>query len=367
MKSFLWDKHFETGLTNVDEQHRQLVEMTNQLCECVAHNTIVFSEINALYVKLTEYAQYHFADEESLMNSVNIDQRHKARHFGEHRTFLQNVTGMYNDIAPDSFKGVEKLLAFLIYWLAYHILGLDQNMSRQIRSIRNGVSPEEAYNTRKREDDHTTEPLLAALNGLFTEVSEANKELRILNRSLEKQVAERTRKLTEANRYLEEIALSDALTGLFNRRYAMQSFDVLWTESFKNDTPLACMMIDADCFKAVNDTYGHDAGDEVLRQLATTLKDSLRNDDIVCRLGGDEFLAICPNTNYIGVLHVAELIRKTVSELRVSIGNGHWQGSVSLGVAIKNPEMKGFDDLIKLADRGVYAAKNNGKNCVCMK
>ena len=123
-------------------------------------------------------------------------------------------------------------------------------------------------------------------------------------------------------------------------------------------------MIDADYFKQVNDSHGHDAGDAVLNELARTLKYSLRTDDMVCRLGGDEFFVLCPNTDEVGGLHIAKQLHQAVSELRVPTGSDFWQGSVSIGFAAKNAAMKGQDELIKAADEGVYAAKNAGKNCV---
>jgi hemerythrin len=128
---------------------------------------------------------------------------------------------------------------------------------------------------------------------------------------------------------------------------------------------LSCMMIDVDGFKQINDTYGHDAGDEVLRQLAHTLKDSVRTDHFTARLGGDEFLIICPDTDLNGALIIAEKMRCVVDAMRVPTGNdGVWKGSISVGVACRAEAMKGPDDLIKAADNGVYLAKEAGRNCV---
>lgn len=127
---------------------------------------------------------------------------------------------------------------------------------------------------------------------------------------------------------------------------------------------MACMMIDADGFKVINDSYGHDAGDVVLRQLARCLRNSVRNDDVVCRLGGDEFLIVCGHTTLAGALITAEKLRREVSTLRVSAGDGIWNGSVSVGVAERTPSLKTFEELLKLADEAVYAAKRNGRNCV---
>ena len=105
--------------------------------------------------------------------------------------------------------------------------------------------------------------------------------------------------------------------------------------------------------------------DEVLRQLAHTLKDSVRTDHFTARLGGDEFLIICPDTDLNGALIIAEKMRCVVDAMRVPTGNdGVWKGSISVGVACRAEAMKGPDDLIKAADNGVYLAKEAGRNCV---
>ena len=155
------------------------------------------------------------------------------------------------------------------------------------------------------------------------------------------------------------------MTKLPNRRHAIQTLEQLFNEAKLNNKPLACMMVDADHFKEINDTFGHDAGDLVLVKLSQTLVYSVRNDDLVCRLGGDEFLIICPNTDLSGGMILGEIIRKKVAELYVPITktNG-WHGSVSIGVAELREEMKSYKDLIKVADDSVYVSKREGKNRV---
>jgi len=130
--------------------------------------------------------------------------------------------------------------------------------------------------------------------------------------------------------------------------------------SKENKTPFSCMMIDADHFKEVNDTHGHDAGDKVLKILSETLKETFRNDDIVCRLGGDEFLVMCPNTDLDGSLKIAEIVRERVNNLDLDI----WNSSISVGVASLSKQTNDFEELIKSADEALYISKEDGRNCV---
>lgn len=365
MESFQWTPCFVTGLETVDEQHHHLVDVINQFGELLMQpQGSSAAAIEAVFGELARYARVHFQDEEALMVQSGIDSRHVTQHRDEHAKFLQDVTDLRSSVQADNREETRKLLDFLSNWLAYHILGTDQLMALLMVAKASGQSQEEAYQTHQAGKDPATATLLLAMNRLFAQVSERNRELFDLNRTLEARVAERTRELLDANQQLENMAMTDVLTGLPNRRHALLALQAEWHQSVANGQPLACMMIDADGFKAVNDTYGHDAGDEVLRQLSAALREAVRNDDVVCRLGGDEFLIICATTTLIGALQTAEKLRHAVSLLRVPAGEGVWAGSVSVGVAVRQPGMKGVDELLKAADQSVYLAKHNGRNCV---
>lgn len=368
MEAFRWSSKFVTGLTEVDEQHARLVELINRFGNLVMRQEgASLQEIEAVFVELADYARYHFSEEESLMSAARLDARHMEQHRQAHASFLDEVTQLHKGLTPANLHAANSLLQFLTHWLAYHILGSDQFMAKQMAAIKSGCPAAEAYLTESPSKDPATDTLLAALNGLFHQVSERNRELVELNRTLEARVAERTHALRDANQLLEDQANTDTLTGLPNRRYALHNFAREWAASVRDGTPIACMMVDADGFKQINDTHGHDAGDLVLQALAARLRHSVRTDDIVCRLGGDEFLVICPRTPPQGAMKLAEIIRRDVAALRVRAGVGEWRGSISIGVATRTETMTGVDDLMKSADEGVYLAKRNGRNCVaCM-
>ncbi len=364
MNLFQWDKTFETGIAVVDQQHQHLVTVINQFGGLITHSRVDNIAIETVFDELTRYAQYHFTTEENLMVSAGVDPRHLATQEEEHQTFLQEVTLMHQSMHKGEKLSAKQLFEYLVNWLIYHILGSDMSMARQIKAIQQKIMAPDAYQAEKQGLDQSKGLLLTALNNLFLQVSDRNKQLSELNETLEERVEARTKELLKANQKLDELASTDVLTGLANRRHAMMLLEKLWLESSQMKTPLACMMIDADGFKTVNDTYGHDAGDTVLCELAKELKFAVRTDDIVCRMGGDEFLIILPNTDIEGALKIARQTHAQVAEIVVPVTGGVWQGSISVGVAERSESMQSIKDLIKAADKGVYAAKNAGKNCV---
>lgn len=365
MDAFVWKPCYVTGLLDVDDQHHRLVDVINRFGELVMREEgASVAELEAVFAELAQYAQYHFAEEEALMHAMHLAPSYVAQHEQTHVNFLAEVTQLHGSAAADNRTAAKSLLQFLTHWLTYHILGSDQFMARQIEAVKSGTPPEDAFHAEAPGKDPAMDTLLTALNGLFEQVSERNRDLVQLNRSLEARVAERTQALTEANRQLDDLANTDILTGLPNRRYALQRLAREWDAAIRDDTPIACMMIDADGFKTINDSHGHDAGDAVLRALAKQLQHSVRTDDIVCRLGGDEFLVICPGTPLPGAMKVAEAIRSEVAAMRVPAGSGEWRGSVSVGVAARAAGMQRHEDLVKAADLGVYAAKRKGRNRV---
>lgn len=166
------------------------------------------------------------------------------------------------------------------------------------------------------------------------------------------------------NRRLQEAALTDVLTGLPNRRYAMERIHQEWAASVRSRRPLACMVIDLDQFKQVNDTNGHDVGDACLKESVVAMRGALRAQDVVCRTGGDEFLVICPDTPLQAALACAERIRAAVERSVVTAGALKLKGSLSVGVAVRSEGMVNPDALIKCADEGLYLAKKKGRNRV---
>ena len=364
MESFKWGKQFSTNIPEIDNQHEKLVSLINKYGNALSENSLNENVLRSIFSQLMTYAKTHFSTEEKLMNKMKLDERHLEIHFKSHRDFIFDINHFSETTNMNKHEDCLALFNYLAHWIAYHVLGSDLLMARQISFIREGKNPADALALTQFSESESTATLLDALKGLLNLLSQRNKELTNLNKTLESRVAERTKDLAQANEALEVISITDHLTDLPNRRFAMRQLQLLWAESVATDKPLACLMIDADGFKSINDTYGHAAGDRVLQRLSIELLHSVRSDDIVCRLGGDEFLVICPQTSLKGAHHIAEQTRAKVANLKVITGSGFWYGSVSIGVAVRDEKMKKADDLLKASDKAVYAAKNAGRNCV---
>jgi len=170
--------------------------------------------------------------------------------------------------------------------------------------------------------------------------------------------------LAVANRKLQKAALTDALTGVYNRRFALERLEQEWTATANFDRPLACLLCDIDHFKRVNDQHGHDVGDRVLRATADVLRTKLRPSDVACRLGGEEFVVIGTGMGREIALACAERLRANVEKQIIEVPNGHVRVTMSIGVAIRRASMRNSAELLKSADEAVYAAKARGRNQV---
>ncbi len=172
------------------------------------------------------------------------------------------------------------------------------------------------------------------------------------------------RRLNKANEQLKRMATTDELTGLLNRREAMTKMRDFWEAQERYDQVFSCIMLDIDHFKTFNDTHGHAAGDAVLRDIAKRLRESTRKTDRVCRIGGEEFLILCPNVGIEGGSVCAEHIRVAVEEHPFAFEDKAMKVTVSLGVAHKTEGITTTDELLKAADEALYASKHAGRNRV---
>ncbi|MGK2961612.1 MAG: diguanylate cyclase [Gemmatimonadaceae bacterium] len=207
-------------------------------------------------------------------------------------------------------------------------------------------------------DDYVTKPIN------FAEL-EARVRSLLRIKKLQQALSEREKELSMMNDRLLHISLTDGLTGVDNRRSLEQRLEEMFEHSLRLHEPIACVMCDIDHFKKVNDTYGHAAGDEVLKQFAEILRNEAREIDRVGRYGGEEFLLLLPGTVLDSAVTFAERLRQRVDDHTFSFEGGTLKRTMSCGVASwPHPRIAGREEMLKAADDALYVAKETGRNRV---
>ena len=207
-------------------------------------------------------------------------------------------------------------------------------------------------------DDYVTKPIN------FAEL-EARVRSLLRIKKLQQDLGDREKELSEMNDKLLRISLTDGLTGVDNRRALEQRLHEMFEHSLRLHEPISVVMCDIDHFKKVNDTFGHQAGDEVLKQFANILKEEAREIDRVGRYGGEEFLLLLPGTVLDAAVTFAERLRQKVDAHTFSYEGGTLNRTVSFGVASwPHPKIKGREAMLKAADDALYVAKETGRNRV---
>lgn len=211
--------------------------------------------------------------------------------------------------------------------------------------------------------------LTAALRNLVDDLTQHQSELTALTQQLEQRVRERTLELSEANAQLEVLAMTDALTGLANRRHFGDQLAREVIRCAEAGKPIALVTLDIDRFKAVNDQYGHPAGDAVLRRVAMLLEEQVRGGDLLARVGGEEFAVLAVEAALSEASQLGERLRACIENAGpISVGRAAVPVTISVGVAAlwtrQGDLVKAPERLLAAADDALYRAKRNGRNRV---
>ncbi len=208
----------------------------------------------------------------------------------------------------------------------------------------------------------TTSKRLSTLK-LVHQVENARRDAEIYhlrNEELSREIEERKR--MEAA--LHELAITDPLTGLFNRRHFFNVAEVLMEQATRYRHPLSVMVVDIDCFKQINDTYGHAVGDQAITYLAGKIRQTIRSADVTARLGGDEFVILMPETDTPDALNLAKRLKRNVAKKAIPAKETVFRITLSIGIANTSmkKDIRSIDVLLELADHALYAAKQTGRN-----
>lgn len=206
--------------------------------------------------------------------------------------------------------------------------------------------------------------LLSQLRASERELGAANRRLSTMNRDLEEMVLERTSKLNVLNTQLAHLALTDSLTGVFNRRAFFDRAQREMEIARRHDRPLALMIMDIDHFKEINDRFGHHAGDAILQRVAEILGRGIRAADTFARYGGEEFVLLTPETSLKGAMDAANRMARALRAETIAFDGGEARVTVSVGVTTIDARHEDFDGALKRADEALYSAKSGGRDRV---
>ena len=217
------------------------------------------------------------------------------------------------------------------------------------------------FNRERRQGERSRKDMLLAQQALLETQRQQNEQL-------ERRVLERTEALEAANRQLQRMSTTDALTGLHNRRYFDQAYQSELKRTHRDGGDLSLLLLDIDHFKRINDTWGHAAGDHCLQQVAQALSQAIRRDtDTLARIGGEEFCVLLPHTNAAGAVYLADAMRKAVAELPVEFNGQPIPLTISIGVASSSQQIPSpSDQMLSLADKALYQSKQAGRNRVTL-
>ncbi|MCA1766778.1 MAG: diguanylate cyclase [Idiomarina sp.] len=269
---------------------------------------------------------------------------------------LKNVSDLQRTIIIAGLA-VVLIAVFLSYWLANSFSQPIRHLVRVTNRIQKG---EEATPIQVNTGLYELEQLSHSLRGMTDTLIRRKQKLEENNRLLEERVRQRTEELAIANKELEHSLRHDPLTKIFNRLAFTEALSKEFKRMQRSQNPFSIILMDVDHFKKVNDSYGHSTGDDVLVQIAAIMKQTIRETDLVARLGGEEFVVLLPDTSEDAVI-VAEKIKTAIADFdHPKVG----QVTISAGIATSHLEDADGEVALNKADKAMYQAKESGRNNV---
>ncbi len=259
--------------------------------------------------------------------------------------------------------GITLLMVPLGYEVVRHVVAPINRLSAAVRAFAGG-DLDIRVDDRRRDEIGV---LSRSFNGMADELANSHNQLLKLNAELEDRVLQRTLELEKANKQLAETAARDSLTGLYNRRHFGNLLNQLFAEAVRYGTGLSCMMMDLDNFKRVNDSLGHQVGDQLLQLAAQAIRETVRESDVAVRYGGDEFVVLLPQTSPTEARASAQrLLENFQSAIAARLPEASI-ATLSVGISSREGTESGNPiDLVNMADEALYLAKAGGKNRITL-
>jgi diguanylate cyclase (GGDEF)-like protein len=284
-------------------------------------------------------------------------------HKENHDSFLPKILEIQkqNEHKPLHYT-IEAIVLFLIRWLIFHIIGEDKALALIISAMKEGNSLEESTVISKNEMSGNNKILTEAILTMYDRLS--SRTIRLMRERNARIKAEN--ELKEANDKLEKLSITDQLTTLYNRRHFDHIFDLELKRAIRSQTVFSFVSIDVDYFKRLNDTYGHQHGDNALISLGKSLRDICqRPGDFAFRIGGEEFSIIISDSKGESALNLAKSLQDKIKRLKIENKNSDISKymTVSIGIITLIPNLNDtIDSIMKKADEQLYLAKEKGRN-----
>lgn len=304
MRFFVWDPHFSTGLPELDEQHRGLIDIFNAL-----HGTLFDAGVGEAdrdtalrraFDKLMGYARQQFAAEESLMRELGLDERHQSLHRRQHEQFIINLRELWADRSNErDLHG--RLMGFLVSWIGLHVLGVDPSMARQVRDVRAGRSPADAYEHDPGISEQAQRALLNMVGRLYTALAaqaQARDNALAAAAAVTASAQALQNRLSAQGVFDPDMAAGDA-------RYFHDRLAAEVARAFRSESPLSVVLLDITWPAAGSSVPSEDRLPTITRAVAGAMK---RSTDLVARLGEHRVAVLLPDTDQDGAASAAQRV-----------------------------------------------------------
>lgn len=360
---FPWNTNFETGIESIDEQHKILFRLVNKLANTLVHENRI--EVAEVFDELAAYTVYHFEEEERVWAEYFQQDDWANQHVKTHQSFLPDINQIKQNAETASWQEtIESILQFLIRWLALHILDDDKKMSLVVDELRNDYSLEQAKERAQLKMKGSVGVLIDTVLNMYEELS--SHAIELIREKHRRIKAEKD--LLVLNHQLQKLSITDELSGLYNRRHFMLMIENELQQAKLQQSMLSFISIDLDHFKKLNDSFGHLKGDEAIAKVGQSLNSIFRqSEDLVFRMGGEEFLVVSRNATVDRSLKLAEQTRLAVQQLTIFDQSQQQQVQLSCSIGVFYHTPRPEDDFLYYLDRvdkALYQAKKNGRNTV---